>query len=143
MVLIAAFPGASGDGALSKGGRGGRVLVVDRLDDPCPTPACSSEDLDNPALTTPGTLRWALLQDFPRTVVFRVSGIIRLQPDRVRQVDGQLHTERLAGYSHPLPVPDHRRTDRAGRWYHHRRQYPTVRTWRCAAALFALSHRAQ
>ncbi|PIE00296.1 MAG: hypothetical protein CSA79_04410 [Thiothrix nivea] len=100
---IAAFPGAQGDGAASKGGRGGRVLIVERLDDPCPSKACTTAELADVALTTPGTLRWALLQDYPRTIVFRVSGIIRLQEDRVEQVDKQLHVRRsaLIRVSHP------------------------------------------
>ncbi|MGB1009388.1 MAG: hypothetical protein ACPGVP_06685 [Thiolinea sp.] len=93
---LPAFPGAEGDGAASRGGRGGKVLIVDRLDDPCPTKACTTEDLADPAKTTPGTLRWALLQNYPRTVVFQVSGLIKLQEDHVEQVDGQLHTKRLA-----------------------------------------------
>ncbi|MEZ5535359.1 MAG: hypothetical protein R3F02_07010 [Thiolinea sp.] len=92
---IPAFPGAQGDGAASRGGRGGKTLIVDRLDDPCPTKACTTEDLASAALATPGTLRWALLQNFPRTIVFRVSGIIRLQEDLVELIDGQQHVKRL------------------------------------------------
>lgn len=95
-LKLPAFPGAQGDGATSRGGRGGKVLIVDRLDDPCPTKACTTEDLADPAKTTSGTLRWALLQDYPRTVVFRVSGLLELQEDHIEQVDGQLHTKRLA-----------------------------------------------
>ena len=95
-VKLPAFPGAEGDGADSRGGRGGKVLIVDRLDDPCPTPACSTEDLADPTKATPGTLRWALLQDYPRTVVFSVAGVIKLQEDHVEQVGGELHTKRLA-----------------------------------------------
>lgn len=76
--LLPAFPGAAGDGALSQGGRGGKVLVVDRLDDPC-VGDCSTEDLNDPLKLIPGTLRWALLQPYPRTVVFRVAGTIALQ----------------------------------------------------------------
>lgn len=60
---LPAFPGAEGFGATTPGGRGGRVLVVDSLADD----------------GTPGTLRWALLQPFPRVIVFRASGIIRLR----------------------------------------------------------------
>ncbi len=93
---LPAFPGAGGDGAASRGGRGGKVLIVDRLDDPCPTAACTTDDLADPGKTTPGTLRWALLQDFPRTVVFQVSGLIALQEDHIEQIDGQLHIKRLA-----------------------------------------------
>lgn len=57
-----AFPGAEGGGAHSFGGRGGRVLVVTSLAD-----------------RGPGTLRWACEEGGARTVVFNVSGIIRLK----------------------------------------------------------------
>lgn len=80
---LPAFPGAEGAGAYSLGGRGGKVLVVDRLDDPCPTQACSTEDLADPSQLIPGTLRWALMQPYPRTVVFRVSGVIELLKDQL------------------------------------------------------------
>ncbi len=80
---LPAFPEAEGDGAYSVGGRGGKVLVVDRLDDPCPTKACTTEDLADPSKLVPGTLRWALMQPYPRTVVFRVSGVVSLLQDKV------------------------------------------------------------
>lgn len=80
---LPAFPGAEGDGAYSLGGRAGKVLIVDRLDDPCPTKACTTEDLADPSQLIPGTLRWALMQPYPRTVVFRVSGVIELLKDEV------------------------------------------------------------
>ncbi|SKA73607.1 hypothetical protein SAMN02745130_01251 [Thiothrix eikelboomii] len=92
---LPAFPGAEGAGADSLGGRGGQVLVVDRLDDPCPTKACSTADLADPHQLIPGTLRWALMQPYPRTVVFRVSGVIELLKDeltwneKTQQVDIQ------------------------------------------------------
>ncbi len=59
---IPAFPGAEGFGATTPGGRSGTVLIVDKLSDD------ESE----------GTLRWAVNQQFPRIIVFRVSGIIEL-----------------------------------------------------------------
>ena len=58
---IPAFPGAEGGGAKSVGGRGGAVLQVTNLDD-----------------AGPGSLRAACEAAAPRTVVFRVAGIITL-----------------------------------------------------------------
>ncbi len=61
-----AFPGAEGFGAVARGGRGGRELLVTRLDD----------DVRSPA---EGTLRWAINQSGPRIVKFRVAGTIALK----------------------------------------------------------------
>lgn len=56
------FPGAEGFGAMTKGGRGGRVIEVTSLND-----------------EGHGTLREALTAKGPRIVVFRVSGTINLR----------------------------------------------------------------
>jgi hypothetical protein len=57
-----AFPGATGFGAYAKGGRGGKVIAVTSLED-----------------AGPGSLREALAAKGPRTVVFRVAGMLRLK----------------------------------------------------------------
>src|SRR5699024_9643269 len=59
---IPAFPGAEGGGSYTPGGRGGEVYVVTSLKD-----------------SGPGTFREALEAGGARTVVFNVSGIIRLE----------------------------------------------------------------
>ena len=65
---LPAFPGAQGAGATTPGGRGGTVYKVTRLDD-------YGED-EQPI---PGTLRHAVEQDHPRSVVFGVGGTLRLE----------------------------------------------------------------
>jgi pectate lyase len=64
---LKAFPEAQGYGAETVGGRGGEVLFVTTLDDG----------------EQQGTLRWALSQEYPRTIVFRVAGNIHLDSDLV------------------------------------------------------------
>ncbi len=57
---LRAFPGAEGWGAMSKGGRGGRVIKVTNLN-----------------ASGPGSLAEACAAEGPRIVVFDVSGVIR------------------------------------------------------------------
>ena len=57
-----AFPGAEGYGRFARGGRGGRVIEVTNLED-----------------SGPGSFRAAVEAEGPRTVVFRVSGVIPLR----------------------------------------------------------------
>ena len=61
-----AFPGAQGGGKYSFGGRGGRVLVVNNLND-----------------DGPGSFRAACESVGPRIILFNVAGIIQLK-DRIR-----------------------------------------------------------
>ncbi len=66
---LPAFPGAEGAGALSQGGRGGKVLIVTSLAD-----------------AGPGSLRAAVEAKGPRIIVFAVSGTIQLsKPLTVRE----------------------------------------------------------
>jgi pectate lyase len=60
-VAVPAFPGAEGFGAVSVGGRGGKVIEVTSLED-----------------SGPGTYRAACEAEVPRTVIFKVAGIVKL-----------------------------------------------------------------
>ena len=63
-----AFPTAEGYGRFARGGRGGRVMEVTNL-----------EDYDKGATPIPGSFRAAVEASGPRTLVFRVSGVIHLK----------------------------------------------------------------
>lgn len=65
-----AFPGAEGYGRFARGGRGGRVIEVTNLLD---------YDTDAGDAPIPGSYRAAIEATGARTVVFRVSGLIRLK----------------------------------------------------------------
>lgn len=74
MAQTPAFPTAEGYGKFAKGGRGGKVVFVENLDD-----YIAYNNLETPI---PGSFRWALTQypGEPLTVIFRVSGTIKLKP---------------------------------------------------------------
>ena len=65
-----AFPSAEGYGRFAIGGRGGRVMEVTNLED---------YDRGKGEEMVPGSFRAALEAEGPRTIVFRVSGLIRLE----------------------------------------------------------------
>lgn len=69
-----AFPTAEGYGKYATGGRGGKVVFVENLDD-----YIAYNNLEEPI---PGSFRWALKQypGEPLTIIFRVSGTIQLKP---------------------------------------------------------------
>lgn len=63
-----AFPGAEGGGMYASGGRNGTVYYVNTLED-------NNEGSD---INKEGSLRWCLNQDGKKTILFNVSGTIRL-----------------------------------------------------------------
>ncbi|MCL2098415.1 MAG: pectate lyase [Bacteroidales bacterium] len=68
-VTVTAFPGAEGFGCMTTGGRGGTVYYVTTLED----------NNSGNAATNEGSLRWAIGRPGPRTIIFKVAGIIELQ----------------------------------------------------------------
>ena len=65
-----AFPSAEGYGRFAIGGRGGRVIEVTNLQD---------YDSGKGEAVIPGSFRAAVEAEGPRTIIFRVSGLIRLK----------------------------------------------------------------
>ncbi len=65
-----AFPTAEGYGRFARGGRGGRVIEVTNLQD---------YDEAKGEAVIPGSLRAAVEASGPRTIIFRVSGLIHLK----------------------------------------------------------------
>lgn len=65
---VPAFPGAEGGGAYASGGRGGTVYYVNSLED----------TKEGDKTTNEGTLRWCLDRLGPKTIIFKVAGIINL-----------------------------------------------------------------
>jgi len=69
-VRALAFPTAEGYGRFAFGGRGGRVIEVTNVEDYDPARG---------EAVIPGSFRAAVEADGPRTIVFRVSGLIKLK----------------------------------------------------------------
>ncbi len=63
-----AFPGAEGGGMYTTGGRGGKVYYVNSLED----------TIMGNKKTQEGTLRWCLKRPGPKTILFKVAGVIHL-----------------------------------------------------------------
>jgi len=73
-----AFPDAEGGGMYTSGGRGGTVLYVNTL----------ADNNKGDDLTHEGSLRWCINQKGRRTVLFKISGTIRLnQQLNIREGD--------------------------------------------------------
>ena len=89
---LLAFPTARGFGKYVSGGRGGKVVEVTNLD-------------DDPANPSEGSLRWALTVAGKEnaTIVFRVSGVIKLQPNaqKKRELRAGLKNVTIAGQTAP------------------------------------------
>lgn len=66
-----AFPGAEGGGMYTTGGRGGKVYYVTSLED----------TKEGNKQTHEGTLRWCLDREGPKTILFKVAGVIFLKTD--------------------------------------------------------------
>lgn len=67
---LKAFPTAYGAGSNASGGRGGNVYHVSSLLDPV--------DNEGNVVLTEGTFRWAVAQPRPATILFDVSGVIKI-----------------------------------------------------------------
>lgn len=68
LVAQVAFPGAEGGGMYAVGGRGGKVYYVNSLEDTKE----GNKELQE------GTLRWCLDREGPKTILFKVAGVIWL-----------------------------------------------------------------
>ena len=69
-IRALAFPTAEGYGRFARGGRSGRVIEVTNLED---------YDPGKGEAIIPGSLRAAVEAEGPRTIIFRVSGVIHLK----------------------------------------------------------------
>jgi hypothetical protein len=69
-IRALAFPTAEGYGRFARGGRGGRAIEVTNLED---------YDSGKGEAIIPGSFRAAVEAEGPRTIIFRVSGVIHLK----------------------------------------------------------------
>lgn len=82
---LRAFPGAEGYGAFTKGGRGGRVVIVTNLNK-----------------RGPGSFAWAVNEvTGPRTIVFEVSGVIDCENEIGFEMTSENDHVTIAGESSP------------------------------------------
>ncbi len=95
-AAIPAFPGAEGGGMYSFGGRGGKVYVVNTLDD-----------------SGPGSLREACESAGPRIVVFNVAGIIQPEDANLYRNRALHHHRRPDGGGDGVYIADQGLVDNA------------------------------
>ena len=84
VAAVPAFPDAEGYGAVTPGGRGGKIIVV-----------------TNTNASGPGSLLAAMMTTGPRTIVFRTSGVINLGTSEIILEPATLAYITVAGQTSP------------------------------------------
>ncbi|MFH1760734.1 MAG: FlgD immunoglobulin-like domain containing protein [bacterium] len=103
---ITAFPGAEGFGAQTTGGRGGKIVKVTNLLDYNSDPKVDETPIPGSfRYAVEGDLPWPEIDEEPKTVVFEVSGIIRVKSQltigRNTTVAGQTSPAGITFYNWP------------------------------------------